>query len=72
MVKHIEINVVSTIVYVCMRLMFMYNDMQANVYVTLLEIQRILSLCHAFVFYYHVWIRLRNLSTQINKVQLLH
>lgn len=54
MVKHIEINVVSTILYVYMRLMFMYNDIQANVYVTLLEIQHILSLCHAFVFYYHV------------------
>lgn len=56
MVKHIEINVVSTILYFYMRLMFMYNDILANVYVTLLEIQHILSLCHAFVFYYHVWI----------------
>lgn len=34
MVKHIEINAVSTVLYVYMRLMFMYNDIQANVYVT--------------------------------------
>lgn len=54
MVKQIEINAVSTVLYVYMRLMFMYNDIQANVYVTLLEIQHISSLCHGFVFYYNV------------------